>query len=458
MIEVRHYICCSRRCGTTDNFGRDLAVLLSLSAVSYLTFVFGVGVPLYRWFQVASARLLAPAYRFPLRNNGYFVATYPSIGNLWFGCRRQRRLDRSPRFPFNPRGPRRYIFFLSIVDELLKLIINLNMAPWSCTTCQKTFGRKGDLTRHELLHTGIKPHVCETCAKGFAQLSGLKTHRNIHSKAKPYVCGIGICKKAFGDPSSCTRHRKETHRRDGAYKCIVDECGTRIKRRSAFVAHLRKHGLDPTLFDLDAIASQSDSSRAGQSKLRFLAPYVGSEPQEARRESSSIRPSKFASPASGCSSLTDFSESKGEMASDLGHVSDHSFSKQDGGSYAEHPSMDKSLSLISRYPSLDQGLPIMPPLPPVPLCDMFGGEFGDYAHPFAPSDLYSASMDFSFVSAPSLQIPILDTFPDDQSDISRSLSSSPPSTCSPLHFLDSLDKFGSPSNTVSQDYFLFGTA
>ncbi|KAF9238749.1 hypothetical protein BU15DRAFT_18884, partial [Melanogaster broomeanus] len=94
--------------------------------------------------------------------------------------------------------------------------------------CSKTFVRKGDLTRHELLHTGIKPHVCETCGKGFSQFSGLKTHRNIHSKNKPYICGIGTCKKAFGDPSSCTRHRKETHRREGAYKCVVGDCGTRF--------------------------------------------------------------------------------------------------------------------------------------------------------------------------------------------------------------------------------------
>ncbi|KAG2349147.1 hypothetical protein BDR05DRAFT_404386 [Suillus weaverae] len=152
------------------------------------------------------------------------------------------------------------------------------MSTWSCSSCPKSFSRKGDLTRHQLLHTGIKPHICETCKKGFAQYSGLKTHRNTHTKAKPYVCGIGTCMKAFSDPSSCTRHRKETHRREGAYKCTVPECGTRIKRRSAFVAHMKKHGIDARKLDLNAIASSADKNTSQQSDFHFLPPQVADAP------------------------------------------------------------------------------------------------------------------------------------------------------------------------------------
>ncbi|KAF8843086.1 hypothetical protein BDN67DRAFT_236186 [Paxillus ammoniavirescens] len=166
------------------------------------------------------------------------------------------------------------------------------MALWSCVTCSKTFARKGDLTRHKLLHTGIKPHVCETCGKGFAQFSGLKTHRNTHSKAKPFTCGIGTCQKAFGDPSSRTRHRKETHRREGAYRCIVDDCGTRIKRRSAFSAHLRKHGIDPDLLDLDAIASQTGQDRQSSPEVHFIPPYVANKPQHAAEAQTASPPTQ----------------------------------------------------------------------------------------------------------------------------------------------------------------------
>ncbi|KAJ7044592.1 hypothetical protein C8F04DRAFT_591277 [Mycena alexandri] len=115
-------------------------------------------------------------------------------------------------------------------------------AQWLCPECPKTFTRKGDLTRHSLLHTGHRPHSCSDCGKSFAQYSGLKTHMNTHTRVKPYRCGIFPCQAAFGDPSSCARHRKETHRHAGAYRCPETRCKSIIKRRSAFTAHLRKHG------------------------------------------------------------------------------------------------------------------------------------------------------------------------------------------------------------------------
>ncbi|KDR83976.1 hypothetical protein GALMADRAFT_688854 [Galerina marginata CBS 339.88] len=100
---------------------------------------------------------------------------------------------------------------------------------WPCSECSKAFGRKGDLTRHELLHLGYKPHKCDApgCGKEFSQFSGLKTHKNVHTKEKPYVCRINGCVASFGDPSSCARHRKETHFRTGGYHCPVPRCNSR---------------------------------------------------------------------------------------------------------------------------------------------------------------------------------------------------------------------------------------
>ncbi|KAF8914201.1 hypothetical protein CPB84DRAFT_1840935 [Gymnopilus junonius] len=119
---------------------------------------------------------------------------------------------------------------------------------WKCDECPKSFGRNGDLTRHKNLHKGYKPHKCKNCGKVFSQNSGLKTHENVHSKAKPYACGFDGCDASFGDPSSCARHRKETHRRVGVIVAHI------LVRRSAFTAHLRRHRIDPITIDVDSLA------------------------------------------------------------------------------------------------------------------------------------------------------------------------------------------------------------
>ncbi|KIM46407.1 hypothetical protein M413DRAFT_313701 [Hebeloma cylindrosporum] len=133
---------------------------------------------------------------------------------------------------------------------------SVNRQSWPCTSfkCGKVFGRKGDLTRHQQLHSGVRPHECEICLKRFSQASGLKTHKNVHSKEKPFACDFGNCRATFGDPSSCARHRKETHRRIIPYRCPMPGCRSSIKRRSAFASHLKKHGLDVFNIDLEAMA------------------------------------------------------------------------------------------------------------------------------------------------------------------------------------------------------------
>ncbi|KAH7930667.1 hypothetical protein BV22DRAFT_1124701 [Leucogyrophana mollusca] len=312
------------------------------------------------------------------------------------------------------------------------------MPQWTCPSCPKSFSRKGDLTRHQQLHTGVKPHVCDTCGKSFAQHSGLKTHLNVHSKAKPYECGVGTCRKSFGDPSSCTRHRKETHGREGAYKCIVPDCRTRIKRRSAFVAHLRKHGIDPSTVDL--------ASNGG--------PHKGSLPEHIRPAS----PGDSHSPAMKESSVT---------VSDLMYpsaINDSSYGGRDflSEAFAEARFSDASAFGNQYYPpcppithdSSSSAWPSLLSYPPtyfVEPLSYFNQNFVPYPDPYARGSVPSPT---SFSSP--LHLPLLDVYLDHDSSASSSSSSSPLSSYSPLSFDHTLD-YEPSTRCISPDHLHLNT-
>ncbi|KAL4076197.1 hypothetical protein J3A83DRAFT_4370396 [Scleroderma citrinum] len=316
------------------------------------------------------------------------------------------------------------------------------MVLWSCISCSKPFTRKGDLTRHQLLHTGIKPHVCPTCGKGFAQFSGLKTHLNVHTKAKPYICGIGICKKAFGDPSSCTRHRKETHRPEGAYKCPLLDCGTRIKRRSAFVKHLQKHGIDPHEVDINAIALESASVPEGHSRSHRLPPRIPSQAGHVQERESSMSSSGTDSPLSSCSPLLDPSFNVG---------SEVSLASQESEEYLNPPSSSYSLSSSTRYPLLEQTRPLASHAMMASHEVFFGGVSENFGH---GNDAAFPWADYSFFPSP-FDITIVDTSSDKNSTFSRSQTSSPLSSCSSLDVPNSLDHSEFLSGHTSRDFFFF---
>ncbi|KAG1745782.1 hypothetical protein EDD22DRAFT_282412 [Suillus occidentalis] len=318
------------------------------------------------------------------------------------------------------------------------------MSKWPCSSCPKSFSRKGDLTRHQLLHTGIKPYKCDSCPKSFSQRSGLNTHRNTHTKAKPFVCLKEGCMKAFGDPSSCARHRKETHRSEGAYQCFLPGCGTRIKRRSAYKEHLRKHGIDPKHVDLDAIAASADkdTNTSQQSTFHFLPPQVADAPYCPPLETSLPRDNKdsvahWASPALIPTSNYQMSVPEyGEGSGATDGIHDYSWPSENGTG----PSS-------SSFPPL----PALPTYPPTHVDKFFFDDrFTDCIH---PNDALSR-LPSPYASVSPSSHPLLDGFVDCFGSRMRSMSSSPATSNSAL---DDQLGYAPLDHNVLDPYLLFDT-
>uniref|UniRef100_A0A8C1XDG9 Si:ch211-155e24.3 n=1 Tax=Cyprinus carpio TaxID=7962 RepID=A0A8C1XDG9_CYPCA len=79
---------------------------------------------------------------------------------------------------------------------------------FSCSYCEKSFSRFGQLKEHLRSHTGEKPFACAQCGRSFTKHCNLIRHAVVHSGEKPYQCGQ--CGKRFTQRSSLKSHQR-TH-------------------------------------------------------------------------------------------------------------------------------------------------------------------------------------------------------------------------------------------------------
>ncbi|KAM6906824.1 uncharacterized protein PEZ65_017981 [Lycodopsis pacificus] len=97
---------------------------------------------------------------------------------------------------------------------------------FSCSECEKTFGKSRNLKKHMMIHTGERPFSCSECGKTFR-------HMRTHTGEKPFSCSE--CSKSFTANGSLKIHMR-CHTGEKPFSCSecesANEKGTnRIRQR-----------------------------------------------------------------------------------------------------------------------------------------------------------------------------------------------------------------------------------
>jgi len=110
---------------------------------------------------------------------------------------------------------------------------------FSCPHCKKNFSSRFKLSRHQLIHGGVRQYHCTICDRSFHRKDHLKNHSQIHAPNKQYKCERKDCGKEYNSYMSYRKHCAFHSAEEGDLECKF--CTKMFDNKEELLQHLKEH-------------------------------------------------------------------------------------------------------------------------------------------------------------------------------------------------------------------------